>query len=914
MLYSIGSSESNASAFSQIEDILAHMSEVFGDIESDPIADPTFQTIQICSVMHCTQVIWKFINVAEDSIRGELLDQVLSQTEDWSATFGGDYGNIVAASFALTIDDSETWPGVSTIYNTIIEGQENHLFESEDNKLVCLAMIAGKLSRTADARVTGLIDIIGAAAADGRGQSCFGVFFGLGIIASNLLIGTISGTDPSDVWRRQQVERILVILLSAFNACLVQENDAIHCLIEAIKGRQTPDDLSQSCANLDTILIQDGSIQKMKAILIGLSHSIPAISDKLTMNFLTIIDKLPWGSGKSFALHSAYKNGLDSGILEQKDLVAAIATSLGYCSLEEPNAGAGDALLALALLSGLSAENAQRERELVVTTLRNIFIEKNVGVRGEDSLMSILAGCAALGDLPGISSFTSNIASVKKKTVADIVKLLKEILGDTEELKYKDASTICLGILSSWHMHSQMRKNKDMGRGDYDRVQAKDGSVMQEILTEVEKSYSLLSTATSRNSASRAMVVTKLCALFSMLEPIAMPGKFSRAIEVTLNDSLGDEAELKRSATKLLISQLEPGHRRIGFDGRGFLDLTSRLVLTKTTPNDATPILMKSLPNLISKIPTSTGEDLVKSMWAFCQADLSLSFSSQSTKEFLVGLKSILVSVTREGTSKLIISPALIKAIQKFIANGIFSDLCAYAVPSVQNTAETVWISFFQCLQLVPSTIVAEADYSKCSITPAAIFGVAICASLSMKTTRKVESWIAVQEATSVKNLLSVLAIAAQMRNESEMKESILSIFDIMLVKKGPSIMSLYLIAAKVAFWWETQQMCQLQYLEAPTQYVSSMSSFFVTRNLSFRVHALPHDVLLHLFSLFVDDLPPKLAVLCKMWNISDDVSNRALRIGNAHIQEKRNSVDHTRGPLSCIREIAYLINRGETQ
>jgi len=297
----------------------------------------------------------------------------------------------------------------------------------------------------------------------------------------------------------------------------------------------------------------------------------------------------------------------------------------------------------------------------------------------------------------------------------------------------------------------------------------------------------------------------------------------------------------------------------------------------------------------------------MRSMWALCRAELGLSRSSHSATAFLIGLKGILIAVNREGNSKRTMSPALVKALQRFLVTGIFSDLCTEAVPSVQHAAETVWTSYLHCLQLVPSAILAETEYSQGSITPATVFGVAVCAALSVKTARKVEAWLALQEQASRDNLLSTLAIATQVRQEHEMKDSILSLFEVMLVK-GTSTISLYLLAAKIAFWWGSQQMQQLQYLEAPIQQVSSLSSFFVTRNLTFAVHALPHAVLLQLFSSFVDDLPPKLAVLCKLWNISDAVSNRASRIWKARAREQEP------GTLSCIRDIVQFINGGELE
>ncbi|KAL7539375.1 hypothetical protein ACHAXR_009234, partial [Thalassiosira sp. AJA248-18] len=233
VLYSIGSSESDSNAFLQTEDILESMAECFGDIENEPLDDPSFQAVQICSLLMLMENIWKSIEDADQSVREELLDQVVAQIEEWSATYGGEYANVAMAAFALSVNDSaQCWTGVTKIHSAILEG--HYLFESEDTKILCLSMIAARLSRSADARVTGLIDTIEQSFSDHTRQTCFGAFFGLGVIVTNLMRGNINGTDASDSWRRQQAQRIVCMFLSAFNTCLAQDNDAVLELISSI--------------------------------------------------------------------------------------------------------------------------------------------------------------------------------------------------------------------------------------------------------------------------------------------------------------------------------------------------------------------------------------------------------------------------------------------------------------------------------------------------------------------------------------------------------------------------------------------------------------------------------------------------------------------------------------------------------
>ena len=202
--------------------------------------------------------------------------------------------------------------------------------------------------------------------------------------------------------------------------------------------------------------------------------------------------------------------------------------------------------------------------------------------------------------------------------MASFVEILEEVTSnDVKEPKYRDASTICLSLLCAM-----------------------------------------------RNSGSQAQKKFR----FSALESVALPGGFSRVVEQILNVSSNNATELKASSLKLLASQLK-SRRRIGFDGRGFIDLSTRLA--KMQSNDlkarvgpAISIMMICLPNLIHHIPTSIGEEVVTSLWTACRDDLRLSSSSQSMIEFLIGMKWIFASVNDtagdgKDSSKKSLSPAL---------------------------------------------------------------------------------------------------------------------------------------------------------------------------------------------------------------------------------------------------------------
>jgi len=933
ILYSIGA---NSSASSETAIVLTQISECIGDVQNESI-DPFYQSLHVSSIIHSMNLLWKSIQGAEVSMQEELLNQVVAQMEEWSGMYG-EYAYVFMAAFILAVDDKAfCWVGTTKMQTTILEGQHNFMFESEDTKYLCLGIVAARLSRNSDARVTGLIDSIEQYLLGNDRQTAFGALFGLGIINTNLMTRDMGGTDPSIVWRKQHAQRIICTLLTSFNSCLTRESEIVINLASAVKSCSEVKELLQSCSDLDGVLIRDGFSQKMRACLIGIGSSFPvlsSISPDLVKCILFVVDKLPWGSGKGYVLPAAYRAALDSGVLEKKDLSEAmLATSI---FVQKNSSGVGDALLSLASLCHVS-DKIQGEIDFVANKCQEILQNKDESAAGDDRLLTIIAGCAAIGELPGLAVSPSlgknlNKAVDKSKNfVASFVEVLEEVTSnDAEEPKYRDASTICLGFLCAMSTCISQAQTKVSGNM-LESIQAKDGSLMQCILKEIEQAYTLLCTVSQPENVRKVAITKKLCALFSALESVALPGGFSRVIEQILNISSINEMELKASSLKLLASQLE-SRRRIGFDGRGFIDLSTRLAKMqskdlKARVGTAITIMIMCLPNLIHQIPTSIGEEVVTSLWTACRDDLRLSSSSQSMIEFFIGMKRIFASVNDtagdvKDSSKKSLSPALQRTLQKFIDVDVFSNLCNDAAPSnhTGTITENVWAAYLSCLQIIPGASFAETDVLNGNITLTNVFGMANRLALSAKAARKVEYWISLQEMKDVSLpdrrilLLSVLTIATHRWDDKEMKESIMALLEVILVK-GIDTMSFYLLAAKVAFWWESREVHQLKFVDLPTQRVSDMSSFYLTVKLNFDAIDLTPTLLFWLFDAFISDLPAKLAVLCGIWKMSEDVSNRASRILSASLSEKGigdlsgHYRDHA---LSCLRGIIQLIDGGE--
>ncbi len=924
MLYSLGLSDDASRASMEIDDILLQISECLGDVINEPF-EPIFRTIQICSLIHGMSTLWKYIQCTGDSVKVELLNQVITHLDEWSEIHG-DSALVAMSAFFLAVDDSahQYCSGLVRIQQTIVDSEDNHLFQSDDTKMMCLGIIAARLCRDLDSRVNEIISSIERSLLHSR-QNYFGALFGLSMIMKNLS-GNEYDTDSSATWQKQHAVRIMHVLLSTFNTCLAHECEDLNKIRSSIESYNATNDICQSCSDLESLCIRDGSALQLKSVLLAIGSSFPAlrsISSDLLRCVFTLVDKLPWGTGKGFVLHAAYKNAIESEVLTRNDLSHAISSTVEFVQDAGVGAGIGDALLSLSLLCQIYPGNVQKELEVVVVKSHEILKNNRAQVAGDDKLLSILAGCAIIGELPGLSLYTPTIhTSAKKSIVASYTQLLVDIASFQDlDQKVKDTSMIGLGMLCAMRSSGNQARASSF-ENKFHRVQTKEGTMMQAIIREIDETYSYLCKSPSRYHAKRPVFVKKLCALFSTLERIALPGSFVSVIEHTLNvPIMSNEEELKVSSIKLLVSQLE-SRRRIGFDGRGFVDLSTRL--SKMPPNElnalvssATPIVMTSLPNLIYQLPTSIAEDIVPNLWAICLYEIMESTRSSSATEFLRGIQRIMGSMSDRSDIKHVqnktLSPALLRTIRKFIVVEVFSDLCTDSMQDKRSG--NVWTSYLQCLQHTPDAIV-EIESLNCDISWANVFGMSTISMVTSKSARRVESWISLQATKDVIMvnhrllLLSIISIAMQPRHETEVKESIISHFEVMLVK-GIDTMSIYIVAAKIAFWWENR-LNQVHGVDVPLHRVSNMSSFYVNGKLSGGAKLLTPKMLVVLFDAFVVDLPPKLAVLCNMWKISDDISNRASRIlktaGSNEASGIRSS-DHLAHAMACMNEIVHLLS-----
>lgn len=913
--YALGVEDDNGPV-TQTSALLAEMTECISYFA--PPDDPPAYAIQVFSIINAMSAAFRSIQNANENSREQLFETAVEQLEEW-ATEVSEYGYVALSALALAADDSpQFYSGISRVQNIFLDGCD--MFETEDVKLLCTCMVAARLSRTTDARVVELIDSVEKSIEHHNSQSCFGGYLGLAIFVQSVSSKIRStGSDPSEMWCREQALRCICILVKSLNNCILTQDDSILELVSCIETGKSTDALSLP----SELIIKDGATQKLRGAIIGLSHCFPALADVSTHSLkavVAVIDELPWGSGKGFATHATYKTLLGAGVYSPDDLSGAITDAIARIQdFDSDCIDLSDSLFSLVSLCRLSPGKMNEELDLVNETTETI-LSATSRMSSKGKTMAVFTRCASIGELPGVTSFSPNIhSSAKKDQVSNVVGILEETLLNGE-VECTHASALALGVLCAMRNSSQsIQQHKHVKKSDRKNVdvnsiiQGKGGTVIEFVLQQVANAHSdILVQHSDTKRASK-----QLCFLFEALETVSLPGSFSRVIETTLYSSAVDGRELSDSALQILFSQIESGRRRIGFDGRGFLDLSTRLTklptqdLSKLVGTTGAQRMVAAMPNLLFQLPTSTGEEVAKCLWGICRG---LSNHQMVMTEFFIGMKTIFDSAEKESKdkSKLSTSPALLRALQNMIASGLFNEFCEVVAQSSKIDASlssysTSIAAYLECLDIISSSaITTDTMGIQSDVSYNNVLLMASCASLSSKQTRRVETWIARQNLRDNSFnlrmlLLSSLAVAPQSRNDIEMKESIVNLFDIMLVAGINTTLCVELIAAKVAYWWDSRNMNEISAATHPIQRVSTMSSFLISSNLCFEVQSLPDKEISTIFDLFVADLPAKLALLCHAWKISDDISNRATRLCK----------DATDNKKACLERIIQLLDGG---
>lgn len=912
--------------------MLSQLSNLFFDFARESFSEPLLQAIQITALMNCVSTLRQ--SIEKETEQQELYVMVMNEIQGWANT-SGDLAYVALAIFS--IDGGAMQPGLAdkaiSIQNKILEGFDTLMFDNTGMKMLSLCFVASKLSNTADARVTDVIDRLDGMVKQEKMSSgdSFGVMFGMSVLLNRLS----QDGNSSETWRVIHSRRIISMYLFSLNSCLTVSNATILTLATCVVEEMNLSSLKEACEELEEQFVKDRSLTTLKSILLGFGKCFSTLDADLLLCILSIVQKLPWKSGKALALSAAYKSCLGLGVRDQNDLSNEIRTITSHISDNPDDPNLGHMIYGMAELSQLRsrAENIVPEIDLVKSTIKSVM-DPGRDFSGDQKQMAVFASLFLVGEL-GVSSLSNGVHSyIKKSLVKSTTQFLKVVASnDAEDSKTKDAAIIALGAMSGMKASAlEVKKSHDRSKNDCavnfsDILQGKEDTIMLSILIRINSSHATI-TSTAYGDRTRAIASQKLTILFKSLRAVSLPGNVSRVIDATLNDSNKAEINLKSSCVEILTSQLET-RRRVGFDGRGFIDLYIRLLkmspesIEKLAGTENMPALMAAVANTIPLLPTSSAEGTLNNLWAVCQCNLTDSFNAQSGIEFFVGLKSLLV-MAKTSAKKNVVSPAVLKCIQKLVTSNFFQDMCQYAGPSVKDfestaDAEKLWLAYAECIHEVSDC----SAISECDVNSDNLFGIATCSSVlsqPSKVSRKVEVFISKHEwlggigleleSVSLRLLLtSLMAVGQQCSTVSEMKVSTLSLLDLMLVK-GIDTMCLEVLSVMVSFWWDSLKTKQID-LETPLLQISTCSSLLLTQDLCFKMQAWSLDMIIKLFRACIADLPPKLAFLCSAWKISDDVSNRASRVLKDALGTKRADV-RRKHALACLTSVVHLLNGGE--
>eukprot|EP00956_Cyclotella_meneghiniana_P009473 scaffold13103_cov77-Cyclotella_meneghiniana.AAC.2 len=913
--------------------MLSQLSDVFHDFARENLSEPFLRAIQINALINCVSSLRQ--SIEKETEHQELYIEAMNEIQGWANT-NGDLAYVALAIFS--IDGGAMQPGVAdkaiSIQNKILEGFDTLMFDNAGMKMLSLCFVASKLSNTADARITDVIDHLGEMVKQTEtmsGGDSFGVMFGMSVLLNRLIQD--SNGNSADTWRVIHIRRIISMYLFSLNSCLTVSNATVLNLATCVVDDMNVSSLKEVCDELEEQFVKDRSVTVLKSILLGLARcfeSIGTLDVDLLSCILSIVHKLPWKCGKALTLSAAYKSYLDLGVRDQNDLSNEIQTFSSHILSSPDDPNVGHMIYGMADLSQLRsrAENTVPEIDLVKSTVKSI-LDPGRDVSRDQKQMAVFASLSLVGEL-GVSSLSNGVHSyIKKSLVKSTAQFLKVVASnDDEDSNTKDAAIIALGVMSGMKASAlEVKKSHDHRTVNFsDILQGKEDTMMLSILIRINSSHGTI-TSTAYGDRTRAIASQKLSILFKSLRAVALPGNVSRVVDATLNDANKDEVDLKSSCIVILTSQLE-SRRRVGFDGRGFVDLYVRLLkmspesLEKLVGAKNVPALMAAVANLIPQLPTSSAEGTLQNMWVMCQRSLADSFHAQNATEFFIGLKSLLVTA-KKSAKKNVVSPAVLRCIHKLVTSTFFQDMCQYAGPCLKDVestgeAEKLWLACAECIHELSDC----SAISECDVNSENLFGIVTCSvalNQPSKVSRKAEVFISKHEwldkGLELENgslrllLTSLVALGQKYSTVSEMKASTLSLLDLMLVK-GIDTLCLEVLSVMIAFWWDSLQTERID-LDTPLLQVSTCSSFLLTQDLCFKMQAWSLDMIIKFFHACFLQLPPKLALLCSAWKISDDVSIRTSRVLKDTVGTERADV-RRKHAVACLKRVVHLLNKGE--
>ena len=858
-------------------------------------SDPLIHTLAIQAWLNASRSL--LTELIDGNRASEDLDKILREIHEWSFQFDvADNMYLALSTLALYIPDilgafGDFSPYVDKICDEVYRAYRDQEFENPDTGKLCLSFTGVCLVRDNDAlRADEVISLLERSITSYGGKASFGACFGLGIIAQSfphqLQEGEREGRSKVDLG---YTRRIIGILLDQLISCIKGKFPVLHSLLTCVEnGHITPeviDDLVQlRKQKLELVTSKRGVA---KTLLITFALCIPAlapVNDELLLGMYCLIDSLPWGSGKGFALPSVLRICSQCDIFEASEIEDIYANYTK--SLEDGMGKSSDGLDDIAYA--------------VTATTRKIspLYSEN------GSCTSLMSAIASIGSLPclghGADSFTQPpylFSAISTQDVQSVGSMILEAVeaSDIESSNYSLVALLLMGYMASMKSYAESTASSAKDTLSKQRnvsilPTALHGTVLEIIVPTLTQVHDAPS-----ETASQAVVSVLGC-----LETLSLPGHFAKFLDQLIQGS----NKLKYACTELMIAQID-GRPRAVFDGREYLDLAIKVAmqppakLRSSLGEDTTLLFLQSFSVIMSKVPASKMDSVMENVWQLCIKEAS--YFPNWTSAFLYSIKSFLMKEKDAKGAK--VSPKTLKTIQTFVMKRVFSGI-RDATWSPMNTS--VVYDYASCLEEIPLPTLVEAEFliqrDYDGFVGEALrhrLIMILAASDYFKKPSKVSNEIQNTMAWFIRRLLSPdseifssttlhvccsIATATHALTSKQKNEILLAFLDnLLLIEANESIVGLQILGALLCQWCKG---------------IGSDGDLSLTFLCLDGWQELSQQALRQLFDVLVRDLPFNLAHYSKKEEFTSVVCNHLWRLYN-----KWNAEDSPKVTIECLRQ-----------
>jgi hypothetical protein len=901
---------------------ISTITSVVGDIANES-SDSLLFSFSVQAWLNAARSLLMQLVATQSSSQG--LDQILTEIRDWRFRLDEtDNMHLALSSLALCIPDvlgpyGDHSAYVEDICNEVWIAYKEQEFGNPDIAKLCVAFAGVCYVRSNNMkRVEEIVGSLERSVTAYGGSASFGACFGLAVIAQSF--PNLSHSSHSDGLDLGFTRRIVGFLLNQLVPCVKGTHKVLHSLVVCVENGSVEPDVIDALTVLrkQQLELVESKRGIVKTVFIALALCLPAlasVNDELLLGIYCLLDCLPWGSGKGFALPSVLQTCRRCGLFEDAEIEKIYSN---YAKIFEDGMDKG--------VEGLDdifyAVTATMTR-VIPHSMRRFLVGNRELFDEAGRCISLLSTVASLCSLPclghGATFFTDPPQLhpvVSKNDISGVSSLIIEAVGASghDLSKYSQIAVLLMGYMAS--LKSSAIVTDSSVAGTIVSSKSKTDSNASQLPTPqqgttLEILMNILTEPFNESNFEKSMGQV-IPGLLNCLEVLSLPGHFAGFLEQLLEGNA-----MMKSCTNLLVSQIQ-GRPRAVFDGREYINLANRISKTPVLKlraifgKDESPIFLKSFGVVVSKLPSDEVEEAIEHVWRLCINEIN--YIPGWTMSFLSAIKTILGSDNEKTTSS--ISPKTLKTVKSFLLRKVFSGIRDATWTSTSASTERSIVDLYaHCLAEMPIASLVQVEFFALTdhdgfVGEALRYRcIMILVRLGYFTTparasseiQSALSWFSRQIVSSgdqifsmtLLNVICSLAEATLEENAEKRKSLLLMLLDnLLLVECLASTIGLQMLGALVCQW------CKGRGSDG------DLSLAYVCATGMARWQDLSPSALRKMFEVVVHDLPYNLAAFSKKERIGSIVFNRLFRIYTKWLEQgaDEETIGCVRKALVCCR------------